>query len=133
MSSEKYPETMKLLGFTTQASKTEKMKNLLEGGAYSIEEIKSIVGTDNPYNIFTSLKDKGIKIASYWVEKSNGIRYTKYFVSGKYGDNFQEFKKAVGFYEQMKPKPKTPEEEEQERKEYEDFLYNTLKQTGEKK
>ena len=47
-------------------------------------------------------------------------------------DNYSEFKKAVGFYEQQ-PKPKTPEEEEQERKEYEDFLYKTLKQIGEKK
>lgn len=85
MSSEKYPETMKLLGFTTQTSKTEKMKNLLEGGAYSIDEIKSIVGTDNPYNLFSFLKDKGIRISSYWVEKSNGVRYKKYFISGNNG------------------------------------------------
>lgn len=85
MSSEKYPETMKLLGFTTQASKAEKVQNLLEGGAYGIEEIKSIVDTDNPYNIFSSLKDKGIRISSYWVEKSNGIRYKKYYISGRYG------------------------------------------------
>lgn len=47
-------------------------------------------------------------------------------------DNFQELKKAVGFYTQMKPKERTPEEEEQERKEYEDFLMKTLKQMGEK-
>lgn len=48
-------------------------------------------------------------------------------------DNFQELKKAVGFYDQMKPKERTPEEEEQERKEYEEFLMKTLKQMGEKK
>lgn len=48
-------------------------------------------------------------------------------------DNYSEFKKAVGFYEQKQPKAKTPEEEEQERKEYEDFLMKTLKQMGEKK
>lgn len=47
-------------------------------------------------------------------------------------DNYSELKKAVGFYEQMKPKERTPEEEEQERKEYEDFLMKTLKQMGEK-
>lgn len=85
MSSEKYPETMKLLGFTTQASKTEKVKNLLESGPHNIEEIKSVCGTDNPYNIFSSLKEKGIRISSYWVEKSNGIRYKKYYISGRYG------------------------------------------------
>lgn len=85
MSSEKYPKLMSLLGLDKQASKAEKVQKLLEGGAYSIEEIKSIVGTDNPYNIFSSLKEKGIRISSYWVEKSNGIRYKKYFVSGKNG------------------------------------------------
>lgn len=85
MSSEKYPKLMSLLGLDKQASKAEKVQKLLEGGAYSIEEIKSIVGTDNPYNIFASLKDNGIRISSYWVEKSNGIRYKKYFVSGKDG------------------------------------------------
>lgn len=55
-------------------------------------------------------------------------------------DNYSEFKKAVGFYDQMKPKERTPEEEEQDRKEYEEinkeyeeFLMKTLKQIGEKK
>lgn len=55
-------------------------------------------------------------------------------------DRFSEFKKAVGFYDQMKPKERTPEEEEQDRKEYEEinkeyeeFLMKTLKQMGEKK
>lgn len=85
MSSEKYPKLMAMLGFDTKSSKAEKVKKLLEGGAYTIDEIKSIVGTDNPYNIFASLKDNGIRISSYWVEKSNGIRYKKYFVSGKDG------------------------------------------------
>lgn len=47
-------------------------------------------------------------------------------------DNFQELKKAVGFYDQMKPKERTPEEEEQERKEYEEFLFAALKRRGEK-
>lgn len=69
--SEKYPKLMAMLGFDTKSSKAEKVQNLLEGGAYSIEEIKSIVGTDNPYNIFSYLKEKGIRISSYWVEKSN--------------------------------------------------------------
>ena len=45
---------------------------------------------------------------------------------------FDKLLSLIGFEEQQ-PKPKTPEEEEQERKEYEDFLYNTLKQMGEKK
>lgn len=55
-------------------------------------------------------------------------------------DRFSEFKKAVGFYDKMKPKERTPEEEEQDRKEYEEiqkeydeFLMKTLRQMGEKK
>lgn len=44
---------------------------------------------------------------------------------------FDKLLSLIGFNEQQ-PKAKTPEEEEQERKEYEDFLYKTLKQIGEK-
>lgn len=47
-------------------------------------------------------------------------------------DNFQELKKAVGFYDQMKPKERTPEEVEKERQEYHDFLMGTLQHIGEK-
>lgn len=79
-----YYELKKLLGFNSiEEKRISVTKHLLESGAYSIQDIKHVTGAEAPYGILNSLKEKGFRISSYWVEEDKGVRYKKYFISGK--------------------------------------------------
>lgn len=56
-------------------------KFLLECGAYTIEQIKAAVITDNPYKVLKDLNNRGIIVSSFWVEEPNGKKYKKYYIN----------------------------------------------------
>lgn len=60
--------------------KHEKVRRLLECGAFSVVEITNKLRIADPRSSVRILRQMGVPVSDYWMTTSEGIRFKKYFI-----------------------------------------------------
>lgn len=60
--------------------KHEKVRRLLECGAFSVVEITNKLRIADPRSSVRVLRSMGVPVQDYWMQTSDGVRYKKYFI-----------------------------------------------------
>ena len=60
--------------------KHEKVRRLLECGAFSTVEISRQLRIADPRSSIRVLRSMGVPVQDYWLMNSEGVRYKKYFI-----------------------------------------------------
>lgn len=61
-------------------TKHEKVRWLLEKGAFSTVEISRQLRIADPRSSIRVLRSLGVPVQDYWIINSEGVRYKKYFI-----------------------------------------------------
>lgn len=61
-------------------NKHEKVRWLLESGAFSTVEISRKLHIADPRSSIRVLRSMGVPVEDFWLKNSEGVRYKKYFI-----------------------------------------------------
>lgn len=58
----------------------DKVRSLLESGAFSTLEISRKLRISDPRSSIRSLRSMGVPVQDYWLVNADGVRFKKYFI-----------------------------------------------------
>lgn len=61
-------------------NKHDKVRWLLESGAFSTVEISRKLHIADPRSSIRVLRSLGVPVEDFWLKNSDGVRYKKYFI-----------------------------------------------------